>query len=140
MARQWTQDLAVGVQDIDTQHKALFEKINGLLAAMSQGEGMQEIGPMLDFLARYVKAHFATEEQYMTQHGYPHEGAHRQQHQQFIRDFGTWVAQFQAKGASTKLVLDVHRKLSDWLVNHITGTDIQLGTFLQARLGRAVSA
>lgn len=131
--------MAVGVQDIDTQHKALFEKLNGLLAAMSQGQGMQEIGPMLDFLARYVKAHFATEEQYMTRYGYPDEGSHRQQHQQFIRDFGTWAAEFQTKGATTELVLDVHRRVTDWLVNHITRTDMLLGTFLQSRLARAAA-
>jgi len=36
MKLQWTQDLSVGVEEIDNQHKELFERINNLDSAMSR--------------------------------------------------------------------------------------------------------
>ena len=134
MAKEWAQDMAVGVVEIDSQHKALFEHLNRLVQAMSQGEAMREIGQTLDFLARYAQSHFATEEQYMTQYGYPSLETHRLQHRTFVREFGTWMAEFKGKGVSVTLVLDVHRRVMDWLVNHITKTDKLLGKFLQSRV------
>jgi hemerythrin len=44
------------------------------------------------------------------------------------------MAQFKGNGASATLVLDVHRRVTDWLVNHITKTDKLLGKFLQSRV------
>jgi hemerythrin len=134
MAKEWTQDMAVGVAEIDSQHKALFEHVNRLVEAMSRGEAMKEISQTLDFLARYAQSHFATEEQYMTQYGYPSLETHRLQHRAFVREFGTWMAEFQGKGASVALVLDVHHRVTDWLVNHISKTDKLLGKFLQSRV------
>jgi hemerythrin len=134
VANEWTQDMAVGVAEIDSQHKALFAHLNRLVQAMSQGQAKQEISQTLDFLARYAQSHFATEEQHMTQYDYPSLEAHRLQHRTFVREFGTWVKEFEAKGASVALVLDVHQRVSDWLVNHITETDQLLGRFLQSRM------
>jgi hemerythrin len=134
MAKEWTQDMAVGVVEIDSQHRALFEHLNRLVQAMSQGEAKKEIGQTLDFLSRYAQSHFATEEQYMTQYGYPSLETHRLQHRTFVREFSTWMAEFQAKGASVTLALDVHHRVTDWLVNHITRTDKLLGKFLQSRV------
>jgi hemerythrin len=134
MAREWTQNLAVGVAELDSQHKALFEHLNRLVQAMSQGQATQEIGQTLDFLARYAQSHFATEEQHMTRYDYPSLEAHRLQHRAFVREFDTWMKEFEDKGTSVALVLDVHRRVSDWLVNHIMNTDQLLGRFLQSRM------
>lgn len=140
MPREWTQDLAVGVQEIDEQHKALYQHLNDLLKAMSQGQADAQIGPMLDFLAHYALTHFAMEERYMARYSYPSCEAHRMQHQAFIREFGVWKAEFQAKGAAATLVLEIHRRVADWLTNHITRTDKLLGKFLQAKMAGSTAA
>ena len=51
MAMQWNENLAVGVDVIDNQHKGIISRINSLLNAMSQGKGRDEIGKVLTFLA-----------------------------------------------------------------------------------------
>ncbi len=53
-SKEWTQDFAVGVQEIDLQHKALFEHLNNLAKAMSQRQPAAEIASTLDFRGRYV--------------------------------------------------------------------------------------
>jgi hemerythrin len=128
--RQWTDDLAVGVADIDRQHKELFTRLGGLLDAMAAGKAQTQAPAMLDFLARYVREHFATEERHMAAMSYPSANSHKLQHQAFIHEFQLIQRQFQAQGASPTLVLEVHRKVSDWLVNHICRTDKLLGAFL----------
>jgi len=47
MAFQWRQDLSVGFQEIDDQHKELFRKINDLLESIGQGRGIQEVKNMI---------------------------------------------------------------------------------------------
>ncbi len=127
---QWTRDLAVGVADIDFQHKELFDKLNGLVEAMRAGNATEEVPRLLAFLGTYVQTHFATEERYMVAMSYPSTNAHRLQHQGFLRELGAVQEQFQRRGAAADLVLAVHRKVSDWLVNHICKTDKLLGAFL----------
>ena len=50
MAIEWTKDLETGVALIDEQHKELFDRVNKLLAASSQGRGKEEVGSLLGFL------------------------------------------------------------------------------------------
>ena len=55
MAVQWSENLAVGVNMIDEQHKGIFSRINNLMNAMSQGKGKEEVGKVLEFLADYTQ-------------------------------------------------------------------------------------
>jgi len=59
MPFEWTQNLSIGVAEIDNQHKELFKRINNLLDAISQGKGKQELFAVLEFLEDYSKFHFA---------------------------------------------------------------------------------
>ncbi len=46
----WTNDLSVGVQVIDDQHKEIFAQLNRLMDACNQGKGKQQIGEVIVFL------------------------------------------------------------------------------------------
>ena len=132
--REWTLDLAVGVGDIDSQHKALFKKLNDLERMMSAGKADDEILRTVDFLARYVVDHFATEERYMAHFGYPSAGSHKLQHQAFIRELAGVQQQLATAGVTPALVLAVHKRATDWLVDHISKTDKILGAFVKPKL------
>ena len=62
MAMGWTEDLSVGVDVIDQQHKIWFEKANQLFDAGKNGKAKEFIAQMLDFLDEYTKMHFRDEE------------------------------------------------------------------------------
>lgn len=134
MAREWTPDLAVGVDEVDNQHKELFRNVNQLLVAMAQGTGKQQLGDILGFLANYAVSHFAMEEKHMTRYGYPSLESHRLQHVAFVRDFTQLKQRLESEGATTLLVLEVQKRVMDWLVNHITKTDKLMGAFLKSKM------
>lgn len=133
MAIQWTEALAVGVPLVDEQHKELFNRVNLLLAASSQGKGKSEIAEVIQFLGSYVVTHFRSEEGQMGQAGYPGLAAHKQLHSDFVSDFGSLKAQFEKEGASTALVLQVQHRVVDWLLQHIGKEDKAFGAFLKAK-------
>ena len=135
MAIAWTAALAVGVEEIDTQHRELFYRLNSLLVAMQEGHGRTEIERTLQFLEEYVRVHFGAEEKLMLRHGYPAQPAqaHRKEHADFVRSFGELKSEFQAGGPSPVLVLKVQRSVCDWLLGHIGKTDLEFARFVKTQ-------
>ncbi len=133
MALEWTQDLATGSNEIDTQHKELFKRINALLEACKKGKGKSEVGKIVQFLDDYVMTHFAEEEKYMQKYDYPKYMAHKAQHLEFIENFSELKRQIEKEGAGLQLVVKTNHMVVQWLVNHISKVDRALGTFLKDR-------
>ena len=126
----WTPKLAVGVAEIDAQHKELFARANALLAAMSTGKPADEVKRLLAFVEDYCARHFASEERVMREKRYPGLAAHKAQHEDFTRRFQELVAQLQLKGASPTVTLATQSFVCGWLVEHIGKVDMELGKFL----------
>jgi hemerythrin len=134
MDLQWTSDLSVGVDEIDDQHKELFQRLNNLRIAMGQGKSRAEIGKTVKFLQDYVVEHFATEERHMGRYGYPAFGAHKAEHEAFIKDFSAFKKKLENieihGGITSFLAIEMQRRLYDWLINHIGRIDKALGNYL----------
>jgi hemerythrin len=125
---QWSEELAVGVADVDAQHRWLVELVNALHAAMQQGKGKAMLGSTIDRLFDYTVAHFSTEEAYFERFGYPAAAAHRLQHQGFVAKVADFKQGFDED--RFMLSLEVMDFLSDWLVEHISTSDKAFGPFL----------
>ena len=130
MAIQWTNDLAVGVIEIDNQHQELFKQINQLLEACHQGKAKESVQEIIKFLEDYVVTHFGTEENFMLQYNYPRFSSHKSQHQQFIMSFAELKNQLETKGPGPHLVILTNRVVVEWLNTHIRNVDKELGAFL----------
>jgi len=131
MTIEWTQDLSVGVDIIDEQHRELFRKINALLEACQAGQGKQAIVEVIQFLEDYVIAHFQMEEQCMVANEYPYYSAHKELHDKFMQDFYDLKERFRTEGANITLLSLTNRVVVEWLVNHIGKVDKALGEFLR---------
>lgn len=131
MAIQWTEDLAVGVKDIDHQHQELFRMINQMLEACNQGKGKTVLTELLGFLENYVVDHFGTEERLMQQYDYPDYLSHKNHHQQFIKSFMELKNEMATTGPGTHIVVMTNRVVVGWLNSHIRNVDKLLGTFLK---------
>ncbi|HBE81002.1 MAG TPA: hemerythrin, partial [Firmicutes bacterium] len=130
MILKWTEELSTGVNEIDNQHRELFTRTNGLLQAMHEGKGKDEIQKVMSFLDDYVVSHFGVEEEFMTQYNYPGIARHRELHQGFTVNFSDIKRELESDGPSSALVIQTQRKLSDWWINHIATVDKELGAFL----------
>ncbi|MDQ7784845.1 MAG: bacteriohemerythrin [Desulfomonilaceae bacterium] len=130
MPIEWNEDLKVGVEEIDEQHRELFRRVNDLAEAMWDGKGKEESGKVMDFLGDYVVTHFATEERHMSSQGYPDYAAHKRLHDRFVEDFYTLRSQFDSGEVTSSMVIRILDETCEWLKSHIKGTDKKLGSFL----------
>ncbi len=130
----YTPDLSTTVNEIDDQHKELFKRINGMLAAMAQGSGREALGKTIGFLTEYVVFHFGIEEKYMTKYGYPNRSQHLAQHEMFVKTFTRLKDRLMLEGINPETTEDTKQLVVDWLLNHIKYVDKALGLFLKRKL------
>jgi len=130
MAFQWRQDLSVGFQEIDDQHKELFRKINDLLESIGQGRGIQEVKNMIKFLEDYTATHFSAEEKLMLKYNYNGYPAQKTEHNKFIKVLDELKKKIGTSDVLLSSLLTVQKVTVDWLINHISKMDKALGNFL----------
>jgi len=126
----WKDEYAVGVAEIDAQHRELLGRMAQLAKAIL-AEDPAAAKQALGFLADYVLSHFEAEKVMMRQHRYPFSEEHLRQH----RIFGEYFARLNDEVESGKLhplylTFRVQLLLVDWLINHITQTDRHLARFM----------
>lgn len=118
---QWTDELSVGVQSMDKEHKYLVDLINRLHDAMAQGKAKDVSGSILSELVRYTQTHFTHEEDLMTRTAYPQLSVQKLQHSQFVKKVQEMQNQL-AQGTMT-LSLEMMNFLKNWLKEHIMKMD-----------------
>lgn len=133
---QWTEDLSVGVEMIDNQHKELFNRINELVAAIKQSQCKYKIGDVIKFLEDYIAFHFGEEEKYMNKYNYHGYQAHKAQHEKFIKNFLELKKELPKLEGGTKpgsydLSVATNQIVVEWILEHIAKVDKHLGEFLK---------
>ena len=129
---QWSQSLSVGIPEMDNQHKKLIDLINQLYEAMGRGKGTEALAGVLDQLETYTKYHFAAEEKFMLQMGYPVLDKHKLVH----KDLAAQVVDLKQKLLTGKMVaaVSVGTFLKDWLQNHIQNVDMKYGQYAHSQM------
>ena len=132
MATEWNKDLETGNITIDNQHRELFRRFDSLMDACNQRKGKEEVCKVLLFLGDYVKTHFAMEEELQKTSSYPGYPAHKEQHEEFVKDLDKLEQQFKVEGATLSLVIQTNQRMVSWLINHINVKDKDLAAYLRA--------
>lgn len=126
----WDEKFATGIEEIDFQHKRLFEMINHLAEAFKEGAAGEVAKESLAFLNEYTKEHFDTEEEFMRVVGYPMLPLHRIEHNELL----TKVQNLRVKMDEGFLITaDVATFVADWLAHHIHEDDMGYVLFLRDR-------
>jgi hemerythrin len=124
--------LLTGVDEIDAQHRELFQRINALLEASRSRRSGQEVIRILEFLGGYVIDHFAAEDRIMETTGYPNIEGHRAEHRQFVKELEILRHELKSEGPTTLFVIRVGNRVTQWLREHIYRTDRTLADWLRA--------
>jgi len=132
MAIMWTEMLSVGVEQIDKQHRELFEHANRLFEAGQKGKSKEVIGELLQFLDQYTKTHFRDEEKYMESIKYPELDVQKRAHADFIASLQNLRNEFEKSGGNLTVVLNANRLVVDWLTNHIANQDKKIGKYAKS--------
>ncbi len=138
MEGRWNQDLSIGIELLDSQHKELFQHISALRASLRAGTSRDALFKTLRFLEEYVVVHFDAEAHYMRRFDYPGIIEHEAEHEKFVKalaDFKKELQALESRGEITSFLgIEIERKLSGWLADHIGNIDRKMGAFLAERL------
>ena len=122
---KWKQAYSVGNEELDNQHKYMFDLLNQLYVALDEGKTELPVGLLLDKARLYGKIHFETEEKLMAASGYPHLARHQAIHEEYC---GRVEKMSQATGPDTPFELFIF--LKDWWVHHLTQQDADYAPWL----------
>ncbi len=117
----WNDDLKIGINEIDTQHKKLVDLLNELYDAMQAGKSKEVMGKVIIELSNYTITHFSNEERYFKQFGYVDIEDHMLAHKSFINKIKGFRNDFQAGDISVSS--EMMRYLKDWITKHINVSD-----------------
>jgi hemerythrin len=121
MLIQWTDDLSVGVKEIDDQHKIFLSILNDLCNTSCSLHPALEVASILRQLTAYASFHFATEERYFDKFNYEFSAEHKEEHKKLLAKVAEFDQRFITEGdAILSELLDF---LEDWLVDHLSGQD-----------------
>ncbi len=127
----WNNELSVGVQMFDEDHKKLIDYINKLHLGMKSGEGIAGMTFILDGLIDYTITHFSREEVWMRSHEYPDYPSHHEAHAALTKQVLDF--QKQLKEGRSAFTLELMVFLRDWLTGHIMTVDKKLGNYILAQ-------
>ena len=127
----WKDSYSLGNEQLDTQHKQLFEFVSDLIGACIDGSSGEKLNETLDFLVNYAIRHFSDEEALQLEYAFPEYAAHKKMHEDFKITVGGLVERFQNSGSSTELNEDINKIVVRWLVNHILREDKKIGDHIR---------
>lgn len=124
----WTDAHALGLPEVDDQHRRLFERVNALWACVAAKAPAACVLAALRELEQDTLAHFAAEETFMRLMEYPLLPEHRQQHQALARRV---AAERQRAETGQGVSPDLVPLFRDGLVQHIQVADRSYAAHLQ---------
>lgn len=118
---EWTEELSVGIQEIDEQHKVLVDLLNRLYEAIIRQNDNVVIGEILLELYQYTVVHFSVEESLMRIFDYDSYDEHKKHHADLTRQVVELESKF--KSGEITISMEVLSFLRSWLTNHILTED-----------------
>jgi len=128
---KWREEYSVGIAHIDDDHKKLISLLNNFTIAYDYAMSEDFEKKALEELVSYTKYHFEREEKLLQDNNYPDFEAHKAQHQVMIAQVEEFVLLYNEKGHDA--LDEISKFLTNWLINHINGTDKQYSHHLNER-------
>lgn len=128
MSLEWREQLSVGNNVIDADHKHLIGIINRVEKSLA-AKDFEDMRLSLNSLSQYSKTHFAAEEKIARAVGYPNIPSLHESHQALFEKLDQFNQQLAQEWTPT-LVESFTKLLRDWLVNHVIKEDLLMKPFL----------
>ena len=122
----WQEAYSTHVDQVDSQHKRLFEWVNKLETQLEQGPTPAQINDIMNFLTTYTRTHFVYEEMCMHKVNCPAAQRNRDAHDAFINAVEMFRGRVRSGDTSRALVKDIYDAAAAWLKNHICKIDNEI--------------
>jgi hemerythrin len=120
-SRAWNEDIAVGVESIDAEHRLQVGLVSALQELVRQGRDAELVARTMAQLVDFTSVHFLSEELMMRLYAYPQHDAHKLEHGRLTDQLSELQRRFEQGEAQSALALadGLHR----WLAGHIRTMD-----------------
>ncbi len=124
---EWNEQLVTGIDDFDHDHRQLVGLLNKAYDDFILGTPNENVADILNEMIHYAGHHFAAEENWMLQNGYPGLAEHRREHENFC----TSVLELQDGYNLGKehISLEVLQFLKTWIRKHLLESDADYSLF-----------
>ena len=116
---QWKDEYAVGIPELDNQHKTLIEYLTDFELAFEGQSHWNTVHPLIVRARGFVRFHFAVEESLMQIVNFPGFFAHRAEHQYVLQQFEA----FEQRVLRKEMREEVLPQITSWLFHHIIDSD-----------------
>jgi hemerythrin len=127
----WNDNLSVGIELIDQQHKEWIKHFNCVTESIESHKGALQTVKTLSFLIDYTELHFSTEEKSMLANKYPHYKEHKKLHDELRYTLNNLVSEYRDEGPTNLLIDSVGTLMNNWLVKHIHEADKKFVDFVK---------
>ncbi len=128
---KFTDDCLIGIEQLDSDHKKLFELINEVLRLLGNQyipDKYNQIKEIVASLQDYADCHFIREEAYMAAINDPELDLQKKQHMQFREKMNVMdIFQIDEPEQQQTALTDLMNYLTRWLYTHIINSDILIG-------------
>ncbi len=131
----WDEKFSTNIQEFDAHHKELISLFNDVYEKVFACEDIDDERELtqqtLHRLAEYINYHFSAEESLMIKLGYPDYLAHKQQHEDYIKEVNKLEAEHKQGGVALSFVTFMF--LKDWISKHILVVDKEYEKFFREK-------
>jgi hemerythrin len=118
---EWKSSYALGVSSVDHEHQEMIKAINGVYASFDDQAAVEKIESALGEIHANISAHFALEEQLMSDAGYEEYAEHKNDHEELLDQIRDMMDVYVVDPAKGKSVLQAC--LTDWFGQHFATFD-----------------
>ena len=136
----WRDEMSVGDERIDGDHKRLINLINGFEWATEGEVNFALLTKILADLENYTVVHFEREENIQDTIDYPYRDAHKAAHHSLIHHLHEVQEHVKAAAAKEgeegrKVAQEMAGFLKHWLIDHVIEEDLRMKPFIRSHKG-----
>lgn len=123
---KWSDDYLIGIEEIDNQHKKLFEITDEAFNLLKDGfrvDKYDEIVSILEELKSYAIYHFKSEEEYMLKIGYKRYFSQKVEHDDFIEKINN-IDLYKVDENQNAYLMSIVEFAVQWISDHIIQKDM----------------
>ncbi|MCK4840586.1 MAG: hemerythrin family protein [Methylococcales bacterium] len=138
---EWSEQLSIGIDSIDRQHKTLISYINELNNAINKdltANGKKDLVTIvINKLVNYTRIHFVYEEAIIFGFSsYPEAADHKEKHEKLFKGVDVFKERIQSVDINDieyfeELCTELMMYMNEWLTNHILIEDMQYAIYIK---------
>ena len=127
---QFTDDCLIGVDQIDNEHRRLFELVNEVANLLIKNDiNRSDVNAVLMELDEYAVLHFKHEEEYMEEINDPELPKQKEEHQEFVKKVREIIKRDTESNDDKETLTNVVDYVARWLFSHILSSDTMIGVY-----------